>query len=93
MSELVLAEGETLLEFPCDFDVKAMGRSGDEFETAVIEIVCKHSGELKQDAVTTKQSSNGKFTSITVMIEATSKEQMDKLYLELTGHELVRYVL
>ncbi|OUR73323.1 transcriptional regulator [Methylophaga sp. 41_12_T18] len=84
---------ETLIEFPCDFDVKAMGPSSEDFDAIVVDIIRHHVDDIKEGAVTTKQSSGGKFTSVTVTIYATSKAQIDAIYRELSAHEQVKYVL
>ena len=87
------SENDTLLEFPCDFGVKAMGESSDDFDLIVVGIVRQHVDNIMEGAVTTKQSSGGKFTSVTVNIQATSKAQLDAIYQQLTAHEAVKYVL
>lgn len=84
---------ETLLEFPCDYAIKAMGETTDELDAVVVEIVRRHVDDIAEGAVSSKQSSGGKFTSITVNIEATSKSQLDSIYQELSDHELIKYVL
>ena len=57
---------ETCFQFPCEFPIKAMGRSGDELEVAVLEIINRHVENLPEGAVKFNQSSKGKFTSITI---------------------------
>jgi hypothetical protein len=84
---------ETLLEFPCDYAIKAMGLTSDELDLVVVNIVSKHVDNLAEGGVTTKASSGGKYTSVTVQIRATSKAQLDDIYRELSGHELIKYVL
>jgi len=84
---------ETLLEFPCEYPVKAMGETHPQFDHIVVEIIRRHAGDIAEGAVTSKQSSGGKYTSITVVIEATSKKQLDAIYQELSGHQAVKYVL
>jgi len=86
-------ETETLLEFPCDFAIKAMGESSAEFDSLVVSIVRRHIEDIEEGAVATKQSSGGKFTSVTVTVRATSKAQLDAIYRDLSGHELIKYVL
>lgn len=86
-------EQETLLEFPCDFPIKAMGETSAEFDTIVVEIVRRHVDDLNEGAVQTKQSSGGKYTSVTVTVRATSKAQLDAIYQDLSSHEHVKYVL
>lgn len=84
---------ETLLEFPCKFPVKAMGRDEENLEALVTGIVLRHA-ELWPDApVTTIPSSSGKYLSVTVTIEATSKPQLDRIYQDLTDCEQVLIAL
>jgi putative lipoic acid-binding regulatory protein len=40
-----------------------------------------------------RASSGGKYVSLTCTIKATSKAQLDALYMELTAHPLVKVVL
>ena len=84
-----MSEEETLLEFPCQFAIKAFGLSGNELEVAVVEIVTCHVDDLANDAVKMNASKKGKYTSITVTITATSKKQIDAIYMDLTACEHV----
>ncbi len=84
---------ETLLEFPCDFAIKAMGETSEELDSIVVEIVRRHVEDIAEGAVSQKQSSGGKFTSITVIIRATSKPQLDAIYQDLSDHHAIKYVL
>jgi putative lipoic acid-binding regulatory protein len=86
-------ERETLIEFPCDFDIKAMGESSESFDALVVSIVRKHVDSINEAAVTTKQSSGGKYTSVTVTVYVSSQVQLDTIYQELSSHELIKYVL
>ena len=88
-----VVERDTLIEFPCDFDIKAMGASSAEFDAIVVSIVLKYVDELKEGAVKTKQSSGGKFTSVTVTAYVESQIQLDSIYRALSSHDLVKYVL
>ncbi|WP_428608495.1 YbeD family protein [Sedimenticola sp.] len=79
---------DTLLEFPCEFSVKAMGLSSHpDFEALVVEIVSVHVPDLAQDASRSRSSKNGKYLSVTVTFQATSKAQLDAIYYDLTGHQ------
>ena len=93
LHDLTLKEGETLLEFPCEFPVKAMGLACDELEIAVIEIINRHVEDLGEGAVRLKPSKNGKYLSITVTVTAHSKRQLDSIYMELTACEHVTIAL
>jgi len=83
---------ETLLEFPTDFPIKAMGRSGDAFRTAVVETVAEHADFHPENDVRVQASANGNFVSVTITFTATSKAQLDTIYQALTDHELVLMV-
>lgn len=75
---------DSLFEFPCQFAVKAMGKSSDGFDAIVVEIVRRHVSDIKEGAVTCRPSKAGTYMSVTVMIEATSREQLDAIYQGLT---------
>ncbi len=80
---------DTLLKFPCEFHIKALGRGDVDLEVVVTEIVRRHAPELEQGNVRLKDSRNGRFHSVTATIHATSKDQLDAIYRELVDHELV----
>jgi len=80
-----------LLKFPCDFSIKVMGKATKNFEHLVVEIVRRHN--LKENAVTLRSSSGGKYLSVTVSFIAQSRKQLDALYTEMSGHERVTMVL
>ena len=80
---------ESLLTFPCEFPIKIMGRSGENFEAEVIAIVRKHAPDLSEAAVSTRPSGKGNYVAVTVTVNATSKEQLDSIYLELNAHKSV----
>jgi putative lipoic acid-binding regulatory protein len=84
---------ETLLEFPCKFPVKAMGLDDRGFKVLVTEIVLRHAEIYADEPVTTIPSSSGKYLSVTVTVEATSKAQLDRIYQDLTDCEQVLVAL
>jgi len=84
---------DTLLEFPCDFPIKIMGMHQDDFARSMVEIVMRHAPDFAAESVEMRASATGKYLSLTCTIRATSRVRLDKLYLELTGHPLVKVVL
>jgi uncharacterized protein len=84
---------ETIMEFPCQFPIKAMGKAEDDFDVLVVGIVRNHVSDISENAVKSRLSKEGKFMSITVTVEAESKQQLDNIYLELTAHEKVLWAL
>lgn len=86
-------ENQSLLEFPCEIAVKAMGHNHPEFELVVVEIVRRHFAGLGEGAVNTRASRGGKYISVTVKVEAQNRPQIDALYRELSAHEAVVMLL
>ncbi len=93
LPETEFNQPETLLEFPCKFPVKAMGRGEDGFEALVTKIILNHAEIYIGERITTNPSGSGKFISVTVTIEAQSKAQLDRIYQDLTDCEQVLVAL
>ncbi len=86
-------ETDELFDFPCDFPIKIMGRCDCDLEILVVEIVNKHVSDLSENAVKTRPSGKGNFMSVTITVKATSREQLDNIYRELTAREEVLMAL
>ncbi len=86
-------QDETLLEFPCQFSIKAMGLASDDFDALVVSLIRPHIADLLEGAVSTKPSAAGKYISVTVTFEATSKDQLDTIYQAVSTHERVLMTL
>lgn len=84
---------DTLLEFPCDFPIKIMGRRSDDFAQTVVGIVLRHAPDFQPGNVEMRPSRAGNYLALTCVIRATSKAQLDALYTELSGHPAVKVVL
>ena len=84
---------ETLLEFPTDFPIKIMGEKREGFTHAMIELVQRHAPDFNAETVELRASSSGKYLSITCTIYATSRAQLDALYLDITAHPWVSMAL
>ena len=80
---------DTLLEFPCEFGVKAMGRDADDFEKRVTDIILAHAQRYAGTENTVNRSGGGKFIAVTVTIEAQSKDQLESIYRDLSDCEQV----
>lgn len=79
----------TGLQFPCDFDVKAMGLNEPDFDLLVVDIIRQHCENINEGAVRTKNSRSGKYCSVTVKVRADSMEQLDAIYDALTKHDKI----
>ena len=86
-------ERETLLEFPCKFPIKAMGLNDYGFQDMVERIVLAHAENFPDEPVTTNLSESGKYLSVTVTVNAQSREQLDNIYQDLTDCEHIKIAL
>lgn len=70
-----------------------MGRVDDNFDAVVVGIIRKHTPDFSDSTVKSRLSKGGNYVSITVTINARSREQLDNIYLDLTANELVLVAL
>ena len=82
-------EDESPLKFPCEFPIKAMGKTDCELDIIVVEIVRRHAPDLTEAAVYTRESKAGNYVSVTVRVKATSRAQLDAIYQDLVDCEAV----
>ena len=99
----------TLIEYPCDFPVKIMGRVGSlldspaspaslehrrqEFTQAVLMMVKRHAPDFDDATLEVRISKKNNYLSLTCTVRAVSREQLDALYQELCDHPLVVMLL
>lgn len=84
---------ESLIEYPCDFPIKIMGKAGQDFTQITLSIVKYHAPDFDETTMEIRSSTGGNYLSITCIIRATSRNQLDALYQALTGHPMVSVVL
>ena len=84
---------ESLLRFPCEFPIKVMGPTQEGFAQAVLAVVRRHAPDFEADTMEMRASRAGRYLSVTCTIHATSREQLDNLYRDLSAHPMVTMVL
>ncbi len=82
-----------VLEFPCRFPMKVMGKDTEAFRRSSLEIIEQHVGKLAQTDIHERSSREGNFVALTYELTIASREQLDELYRALSGHEEVLVVL
>jgi putative lipoic acid-binding regulatory protein len=87
------AGSDSPLTFPCVFPLKVMGRREDGFAQVISEIVLRHAPDFHPGTLEMRSSKNARYLSLTVTINAKSREQLDALYSELSKHPMVMMVL
>lgn len=83
----------SLIEYPVDFPVKVMGRTQPGFAQTMVELVRRHAPDFDESTLGMRSSREGKYLSLTFVIRATSREQLDALYMELSDHPMVQMAL
>jgi uncharacterized protein len=84
---------DSLIEYPSDFPIKIMGAMQDAFAETIVEVVVRHDPTFHTGKMEMRPSSKGAYLSLTVTVRATSREQLDNLYRELSSHPMVKVVL
>ncbi len=83
----------SLIEYPCAFPIKVMGKNQAGFAQAMMQILMRQAPDFDPASMEIKSSKKGKYLSLTCIIQATSRNQLDELYRELCDHPTVVMVL
>ena len=86
-------EAKPLLTFPTEFPIKVMGRREEGYAQAILEVVLRHAPDYDPATMEMRPSKAGTYLSLTITITARSREQLDALYQDLSGHPMVTMVL
>ena len=85
---------DSLIEYPCPFPIKIMGKSGTpRLVQSVVEIVLLHDPDFDPAKIEMRASREGKYVSLTCTVKAVSRKQLDSLYQALCDHPGVVMVL
>ena len=84
---------DTLLQFPCDFKLKIVGKSNSSFEETALAIIYKHFPATPNTHIQQAYSKNKKYLSLSVTVHATSQLALDALYQDLSSTKEVMMVL
>ncbi|WP_090547142.1 DUF493 family protein [Paraburkholderia caballeronis] len=86
-------QNESLIEYPCDFPIKVMGKAHPEFQDTIVTVIRTFDSGFDAESVETRPSSGGNYIGLTVTVRATSRTHLDDIYRALTGHPMVKVVL
>lgn len=84
---------DSLIEYPSLFPIKVIGVQTEGFVHAITEVAKQFDPFFDASTLELRPSSAGKYLGITITITATSREQLDGLYMALTSHPMVKVVL
>ncbi len=82
------------IEFPCeDYVIKVMGDANQLMIDFVLEVTEQFAPKFNRDSISIKQSSKGKFHSITLFITAKGADQLRAYHQTLIAHHAIKMVL
>ena len=79
----------SLIEYPGEFPLKILGHTQPGFAQAIAAVVKRHAPDFDEATLTMRASRKGNYLSLTCIIRATSRQQLDALYRELSDHPMV----
>ena len=82
-----------LLQFPCEFPIKAMGLKHPRFVQNILDVVLKYAPDFPPQSVEMRPSTQGKYISVTCTITAVSQDQINAIYTALKAIPDVAIVL
>jgi putative lipoic acid-binding regulatory protein len=81
------------LQYPCAFPIKVIGVNHPAYVETIVAILNRHVPDLDVQTITTRESGAGKYLSVSTTFTASDRAQLDALYIELTAHPDVKWVL
>jgi uncharacterized protein len=81
------------IEFPCAYPIKVLGQHDEGFAACIFEVVQRHAPGFDQQTCVFRESSGGRFLSVTITITATGTEQLSALFEDLKATGRVALVL
>ena len=84
---------DDIFKFPCEYPIKVFGLNKPKFQKNICSIIENYVGKLHDNQISIKNSSKGKYVSVTIRIIATSRKQLDSINEDLQKSPLVSYLL
>lgn len=84
---------ESLIAYPSPFPIKVMGERVAGFVAALTHIARQFDPSFDAARIELRESKGGKYLGVTLIVTATSREQLDALYRTLSSHPMVKVVL
>jgi putative lipoic acid-binding regulatory protein len=81
-----------LLEFPCNYQFKAVGLAGDIFKQSVFDTVAKHA-LVSQDALRSRPSGKGTYQAVSLLVTLHTYEQLTAIYADLKQLDGLKFMI
>lgn len=83
----------SLIDFPCDFPIKIVGKNTATFQTDIVNIIQQHKVGFDPAQMKVRLSQNQAYCALTVTVHVNNKEMLDQLYHKLTQYPDIQMVL
>ena len=87
------AKSVSLIDFPCKFPIKVLGRDDANFYSAAKTILIKHSQKIPDNNTKKKSSKKGKYIALTFIVNVNNQIELDEIYVDLSKNDHILYVL
>ena len=84
---------ESLIDFPCQFPIKIIGKDCGIFENTVSQIMAKHDQKYSELSVKKNKSKNKNYIALTWVVNVNNQDELDNIYRDLSKDKNVLYVL
>ena len=85
---------DELVEFPCNFCFKAVGKAAADFASTMVERVQKALGRtIEASATSVRQSAGGNYECVTMNLWVTSGAEIYEVYEAMRADARVKYLL
>ncbi len=81
------------IQFPCAYPIRVIGEHSETFVRDVVAVVRQHDETLTPDAVSLRQSKQGRYESVRITITATGEAQLKAMHTALMEIDEVKMVL
>lgn len=86
-------KSESLIDFPCKFPIKVLGRDDANFYSAAKTILIKHSQKIPDNNTKKNSSKKGKYIALTFIVNVNNQIELDEIYVDLSKNDHILYVL
>lgn len=84
---------QSLMKFPCDFQIKIIGTHTESFVMDIINITRKHYPDTKDESIRKNASQQNNYLAMTITLYVHDQVTLDALYIELNKHPDIKMVL
>ena len=84
---------DEILQFPQLFPIKLVGLTTEYFQTIVTDIAREHFDDFDESTIEIDYSRTRKYMSVTITVNAKSREQLDNMYRACTSNPVYKVVL